>query len=423
MRDLPARVSEAVGFVLLAAVGSTLVSATIGTASLRLGGVIGSSAVVETWRAWWLGDATGDLVCAPLLMAWSVDGRGLLRARPRRIVEAIALAAALAGGALFVFEMRGAVEHPFAQPYLLFPLLIWASMRFDLRGATAATFALSVVAIWSTARGHGPFVHARLATSLVFLQVFMAIVSVTALMLAVAVAERDRAVKAREWMLAAVSHDLKNPLNMVGLGTDYLARLLPDSDAARRQVGNLRAATRRMDVLVRDLLDLSSIEAGHFSIDRVPVAARAIVDEALHSTRAQAEAKSQSLHATIAASEPTAACDRGRVLQVLVNLIDNAIKFSPEGSPINVTVDGDGRAVWFTVTDVGPGIAPEEASRVFEPFWRAAKTNKPGTGLGLAIAKAIVDAHGGRIWATSRAGSGASFSFSLPVTESRARIQ
>jgi signal transduction histidine kinase len=418
MRDRPTRVSEAVGFIALAAAGSTLVSAVVGTASLRLGGVISAGALVETWRAWWLGDATGELVTAPLLLAWSVEVRSLLRAPPRRIVEAVALAGALAAAAFFVFAVRGAADRPFGQPYLVFPILIWASLRFDLRGATAATFALSVIAVWATARGQGPFVHARLATSLVFLQVFMAVVSVTALMLAVATAERDRAVKAREWMLAAVSHDLKNPLNVVGLGTDYVARLLPDNDGTRRQVANLRAATQRMEVLVRDLLDLSSIEAGHFSIARAPTAARTLVDEALESSRALAEAKSQSLHATIAQSEPTASCDRGRVLQVLVNLLDNAIKFSPEKSPINITVDGDERWVRFTVTDVGPGIAPAEAARVFEPFWRAADTRKPGTGLGLAIAKAIVDAHGGRIWVSSRSGSGASFSFSLPAAGS-----
>lgn len=419
LREVPARVSEAVGFVVLAALGSTLLSATIGTASLKLGGLIAAGATVETWRAWWLGDVTGDLVVAPLLMAWSVDGRGLLRVPPRRLLEAIALAVLLVGGALFVFEQGPGSERALARPHMLFPLLIWAAMRFRLRGGSAATFAISILAIWATARGMGPFVHARLATSLLFLQAFMAMVSVTTLMLAVATAERDRAVKAREWMLAAVSHDLKNPLNMIGLGTDSLARILPDSDAGRRQIASLRAATRRMDLLVRDLLDLSSIEAGHFSIDRVPVRAGELVEEALQATRGAAEARSQSLHATVATSAPKASCDRGRVLQVLVNLIDNAVKFSPEGSPINVTVDGDARWVRFTVTDVGPGIAPEDAARVFEPFWRAQQSNKRGTGLGLAIAKAIVDAHGGRIWVGSRSGSGASFSFSLPATASR----
>ncbi|HEX9105226.1 MAG TPA: ATP-binding protein, partial [Polyangia bacterium] len=402
-------------FVVLAAVGSTVVSATIGTASLRLGGVIPSSALIETWRAWWLGDATGDLVFAPLLLAWSVDGRALAGAARRRWREALVLAVALGGIAFLVFELPRANGHAFAQPYVLFPLLIWASMRFGLRGASASTFAISLVAIWATARGHGPFVHARLATSLLYLQVFMAVGSVTTLLLAVAVAERDRAVTARQWLLAAVSHDLKNPLAMITLGTDFLARHLPDGEPAQRQVTNLRAATRRMDALVRDLLDLSSIESGHLAIERAPVAARAIVEEALESTRAPAAGKSQSLHATIASSEPTVVCDHGRVLQVLVNLIDNAIKFSPEGSPINVTVDSDRQWIRFAVTDVGPGIAAEDAPHVFEAFWRARKTGTPGTGLGLAIAKAIVEAHGGRIWLTTRAGSGSSFYFNLPA--------
>ncbi len=415
MREVPVRVREAMGLVTLAAVGSTVVSATVGTVSLRLGGIIGAAAAVETWRAWWIGDVTGVLVCAPLLLAWSVDSRAILRGARDHALEAIVLGLALVGGALLVFETSLANAHAFAQPFMLFPLLIWASLRFGLRGGSAATFALSIIAIWATARGHGPFVHARLATSLLFLQVFMAIVSVTTLMLAVAVAERDRAVKAREWLLAAVSHDLKNPLNMIGLGTDFLSRRLPSDDGAQRHLANLRAAARRMELLVRDLLDLATIEAGQFAIDAAPVPARAIVDDTLEATRAIAEAKAQSLHATIASSEPELVCDRGRVVQVLVNLVDNAIKFSPDGSPINVTVDRDADTVRFSVTDVGPGIAGDEAPHVFEPFRRVRGTGKPGTGLGLAIAKAIVEAHGGRIWLTTRVGGGSTFWFALPA--------
>ena len=371
MREMPTRLSEAVGLVALAALGSTVVSATLGTLSLRLGGVIGAAAFADTWRAWWLGDVTGDLVVAPLLLAFSVDGRGLVRVPARRAVEAFALAVAVVAGALLIFETDLAGDHAFAQPYMLFPLLAWASLRFGLRGASAATFAVSVVAIASTSRGHGPFVHARLATSLFFLQAFMAVVSVTTLLLAVAIDERDRAVKAREWLLAAVSHDLKNPLNMIGLGTDFLARFLPEEGPPRRQLGNLRAAIKRMNALVRDLLDLSALEAGGLSIERAAVRARVLVDEALEATRPLAEARSQSLHATIATSDPIVVCDAGRVVQVLVNLADNAIKFSPEGSPINVTVDGDAETVRFAVTDTGAGLSVDDARRVFEPFWRA----------------------------------------------------
>ena len=415
MRAVPARLSEAVGLVLLAALGSTLVSATIGTLCLRAGGIVDDAAFGNTWRAWWLGDATGDLVCAPLLLAWSVDARGLLRLAPRRALEALLLAVAVVAGALGVFEARTAVEHALTQPYMIFPLLAWASLRFGLRGASAATFAISVVAIWSTARGHGPFVHARLATSLLFLQAFMAVVSVTTLLLAVAIDERDRAIETRKWLLAAVSHDLKNPLNMIGLGTDFLGRFLPADEAPRRQLGNLRTAVRRMNALVRDLLDLSTIEAGRLSIARAPVPARQLVDDALEGTRTLAEARSQSLHGAVAGGDPIVHCDAGRVVQVLINLADNAIKFSPEGSAIELAVAAEPGAVRFAVSDAGPGLSAAEARRVFDPFWRAHTGGRQGTGLGLAIARAIVEAHGGRIGVHARPGGGSVFWFVLPA--------
>jgi len=415
LREVPMQLADVVGLVVIAAIGSTLVSATIGTASLRLGGVMSAAHAFETWRAWWLGDMTGDLIVAPLLLAWTFDLRSIARHARSRALEAVVLTAALAGVALLVLDTTLAPDRALTQPYLLFPLLIWASIRFGVRGATAATFAVSVVAIWSTAHGRGPFMHERLATSLLFLQVFMAVVSVTTLSLSVAIAERNRAIKSREWLLASVSHDLKNPLNMIGLSAAMLERLLPaDSESLRRQVASIDAASTRMNALVRDLLDLSSIEAGHFSIERDRVDASGLVDEAVAATRAIAAGRSQTLHTTIAQHGPSVVCDRRRIVQVLVNLIDNAIKFSPAKSEINVTVDGDHTSVRFSVTDVGPGIAPSDARQVFQPFWRAPNMAQPGTGIGLAIAKTIVDAHGGRIWVTSRAGSGSSFSFSLP---------
>ena len=416
MREVPARLSEAVGLVVLAALGSTLVSATVGTLCLRAGAVIGAAAVVDTWRAWWLGDVTGDLVCAPLLLAWSVDVRSLARPGLRRALEALALAVIVVGGAVAIFDTPAALEHALTQPYMIFPLLAWASLRFGLRGASAATFALSVVAIWATARGHGPFVHARLSTSLFFLQAFVAVVSVTTLLLAVAIDERDRAIETRKWLLAAVSHNLKNPLNMMGLGTEFLARFLPDAEPPRRQLGNLRSATRRMNTLVRNLLDLSTIEAGRLSIARAPVPARQLVDDALEGTHALAEARSQSLRAAVAAGEPIVHCDAGRIVQVLVNLADNAIKFSPEGGAIEVSVEAEAGAVRFAVSDGGPGLSAAEARRVFDPFWRARGAGRDGTGLGLAIARAIVEAHGGRIGVRARPGGGSIFWFVLPAT-------
>jgi len=392
------------------------VSASVGALSLYAGKVVTADHVLETWRAWWLGDATGDLLIAPLLLAWVARPTSTSGKPRRRTVELVALALSLVGASLLVFGTRMAADHAFAQSYVLFPLLIWASIRFDLRVSTTATLVVSLVAVWGTARGGGPFVHARLATSLFFLQVFMAVVSVTMLLLSAAISERNRAVAAREWVLAAVSHDLKNPLQMIGLSVQSLDRALAsEKESARRHVANVQAAADRMTSLVRDLLDYASIEAGRFSIAPQTTSARALVEVAIDHTRVLAESKSQAIHATIASNEPTLSCDVQRVVQVLVNLVDNSIKYSPKGSDINITVDDADGWVRFAVTDMGPGIAPDDAKHVFEPYWRSARSSKTGgTGLGLVIARTIVEAHGGQIWLSGRAGTGATFSFSLP---------
>ena len=371
LREAPRRLSDVVALVGLAAIVSTAVSASIGALSLYIGKVVTSYHVLETWRAWWLGDAAGDLIFAPLLLAWAAPATTTSGKPRRRVVELVALALALAGVSLLVFGTRMAADHAFAQSYVLFPLLIWASIRFDLRVSTTATLVVSLMAIWGTARGGGPFVHARLATSLFFLQVFMAVVSVTMLLLSAAISERNRAVAAREWVLAAVSHDLKNPLQMIALSVELLERVLdPDKEPPRRQLSNIRAAADRMTTLVRDLLDYASIEAGRFSIEPQTTSARALVEAAIAHTRVLAESKSQTIHATIASNDPKVSCDVARVIQVLVNLVDNGIKFSPKGGDINITVDDADGWVRFAVTDMGPGIAPDDAKHLFEPYWR-----------------------------------------------------
>jgi signal transduction histidine kinase len=416
LREAPRRLSDVVALVGLAAIVSTAVSASVGTLSLYIGGVVTSAHLLETWRAWWLGDATGDLVIAPLLLAWLAQPTTTSGKPRRRVLELVALALSLAGVSLLVFGTRMAADHAFAQSYVLFPVLIWASIRFDLRVSTTATLVVSMLATWGTARGCGPFVHARLATSLFFLQVFMAVVSVTMLLLSAAIAERNRAVAGREWVLAAVSHDLKNPLQMIALSVEYLTRQLDrERKSAQRSLADIRAAADRMTGLVRDLLDYASMEAGSFSIEPKTASARSLVEAAMEHTRVLASARSQTIHATIASHEPTVSCDADRVIQVLVNLVDNAIKYSPRGGDINLTVDDADGWVRFAVTDMGPGIAPDDAQHVFEPYWRSARSSKTGgTGLGLVIARTIVEAHGGRIWLSTRFGTGTTFSFSLP---------
>jgi PAS domain S-box-containing protein len=185
------RVKDVLGLVVLAAGVSTLVSATIGATSLCLGGVRPWTAYPAIWGVWWLGDALGNLVVAPLLLTWA----GWLRFpwRPGRVAEAGALLLGLVAACLLVFAGPTAVFsfHPLA--YTVFPFVIWAALRFGQPAAALTTFVASSIAIGGTVRGSGPFAAPTVHESLILLQVFMGVVAVTTLVLAAVTRERERA--------------------------------------------------------------------------------------------------------------------------------------------------------------------------------------------------------------------------------------
>jgi len=191
-RGLLDRISGVVAFVVLAAGISTMVSATIGVASGWLGGVIAPTRVGEAWLTWWLGDALGSLVVAPLFLVWAERPR--LAWPASRIAEATGLLASLAIISLLVFgPMFTSDQAIFMQPYILLPFLIWATLRFGSHGTVTATLMVATLAIWRTAEGFGPFARGTLNESLLLLQAFMAVVAVTMLMFAAGVSERRRA--------------------------------------------------------------------------------------------------------------------------------------------------------------------------------------------------------------------------------------
>ncbi|HET7461986.1 MAG TPA: ATP-binding protein [Longimicrobium sp.] len=229
--------------------------------------------------------------------------------------------------------------------------------------------------------------------------------------------EARAATRAREEVLAVVSHDLRNPLNAVLLG----AVILDDysdperwTERDRQQIRAIRSSAEQMTSLIHDLVEVVALEAG----TRVMQTARL---EPARTIRSAAE-----MYTGLAAEKgvllrvercevPDVAGDRARVLQVLSNLLGNALKFTPAGGEVSVCAERSGDAVVFRVADTGDGIAPEHLPRLFDRFWQADPANRTGLGLGLAIAKGIVDAHGGRIWAQSEPGRGSTFCFTLPV--------
>jgi PAS domain S-box-containing protein len=188
------QVKDALGLVVLAAGLSTMASATIGVTSLCLGGLTPWTAYPAVWRVWWLGDAMGVLVVAPLLLTW-VGWRPILL-RPRRVAEVGILLVALVAVSLFVFVGRSAIIPSDPLAYTVFPFAIWAALRFGQPGATLATCVASITAIWGTVNGFGPFAASTNHESLISLQMFMGVVASTTLVLAAVTTERERAKEA-----------------------------------------------------------------------------------------------------------------------------------------------------------------------------------------------------------------------------------
>jgi PAS domain S-box-containing protein len=226
------------------------------------------------------------------------------------------------------------------------------------------------------------------------------------------------AVRARENTLAIVSHDLRNPLSAIRLATAVLERQ-PASreggEGVRRAAASILRGTDRMDRLIRDLVDLASIDSGRLSVFRRRLAPEEIAADAIEAIRPLASEARVAVTLEPAPGAPCVDADAERVQQVLVNLLSNAVKVTPACGEVRLRYRARRREVVFSVIDAGPGVAREHRDRVFERYWRGVHVPYRGTGLGLSIARGIVEAHGGRLWVSSRPGAGATFRFTLPA--------
>ncbi|WP_375754580.1 ATP-binding protein [Corallococcus exercitus] len=232
-------------------------------------------------------------------------------------------------------------------------------------------------------------------------------------------AEAGEAARAREDVLAVVSHDLKNPLSTVRLGTGVLARrldALPEGAALQRQVAAIDRAAAHMQDLITRLLDAARLDAGQpLVMDRHPEPVEPLTVDALSLVEPQAQGKGVQLRHQLVPGL-SASCDRPRILQVLANLLGNAVKFTPPGGTVTVTATPDAGAVRVSVRDTGPGIPKAHQARLFQRHWQARDTAHQGSGLGLYIACGIITAHGGRLWVDSDEGAGTTFTFTLPAS-------
>jgi signal transduction histidine kinase len=225
------------------------------------------------------------------------------------------------------------------------------------------------------------------------------------------------AARAREELLATVSHDLRSPLSTILFGAALLEKCARASSPEARHLERIRRTVEYMQRLLSDLVDSAKIDAHRFLVDREPSAVAPLVSDVVEMMQPLAASKSVQLSADLDASAASSIVwmDRARMAQVLINLVANAVKFTPERGSVAVRVEAQGDEVVFSVRDTGPGIPREDLARLFDRFWQARKTAQLGTGLGLFIAKGIVLAHGGAIRVASELGVGSTFFVTLPA--------
>jgi PAS domain S-box-containing protein len=224
-----------------------------------------------------------------------------------------------------------------------------------------------------------------------------------------------RATHLRDQVLGVVVHDLRSPLSNILMQVWDLKRQGSESEPRfLKPVEVIQRAATRMNRLIQDLLDVARMEAGQLTIERSRLSAGGLIVEAVDMHRALASASSVELQVEVGPDVPEVWGDWDRLLQVFENLVGNAIKFTSTGGHITAGAAPRDHEVVFWVADTGVGIASENLPRIFDRFWQASKAGRGGAGLGLSITKAIVEAHGGRIWVESRAGSGSTFFFTIP---------
>jgi two-component system phosphate regulon sensor histidine kinase PhoR len=238
------------------------------------------------------------------------------------------------------------------------------------------------------------------------------------------VSELRRLQRIRTEFIDNLSHELRTPLTTVSLLAETLTR---EAEAAgdalplrmRDRIGKIEVETGHLVQMVNELLDLSRIESGSSLGPLEDVDLASLANDATERLRLFAERQAVTLHVEVATRVPTVRGDPARLEQVLVNLVHNAVKFSPDGGDVAVAVHEAGETVVVSVTDHGVGIPRAAKDRIFERFYKVDRARvrgeAGGTGLGLAIARHVIEQHHGRIWVESTEGVGSTFSFALPT--------
>ncbi len=425
----------------LAAMISTTVSPSLGVTSIALGGFAHWSNYGQIWTTWWLGDASGDLVFAPLLLLWSIPTtqRKWHRAEVIEVSVLLLLLLVLAELVFGGWLQISARNYPVS--FLCGPIVIWTAFRFTPRETATGVFILSSIAIWGTLHGFGPFVMATENRSLLMLQLWTAALTITAMAIAAAIAERNRAQagieqqkeeveaanRTKDNFLAMLSHELRTPLTPVMAALDALEAETSPTELAKCSLSMIRRNVELESQLIDDLLDLTRIAKDKLQLRFGSLDAHEIIGNVAEMCRAEAQDRRLNLRVNLRAGAHYVLADTAKFQQIIWNLVKNAIKFTGENGDILIsTTNPEPQTIVITIQDTGIGIDPETMKRIFDPFEqgeRALQRRYGGLGLGLAISKSLAQAHGGTLIARSEGRDrGSTFALTMKTVAPPARM-
>jgi signal transduction histidine kinase len=439
-----------------------LVSASFGSPTLWMAGLISLDALPELWTTWWLGDSVGVFVTGTLLLSWLRQNEQ--KPGRRYGVECGLILVPTVFVSLFAFtHFFGSATAGYPLEFAPIPFLLWAGLRLGLRGTTAVIFVVEVIAIYGTHQGQSPFAVGTLNHSLMLLQLFVTITTIAALIVAVFVNQSETAERALEEardrldlrvkerteelqkaivvaeearssaesanlakskFLANVSHEIRTPMNAILGFTDILHSQLENAQQ-KSYLASIQSSGKTLFTLINDILDLSRVESGGLELDYDVVDAGRIFREVEGMFAQEALEKGLTLRMEVDPELPEAVVlDGGRLLQILSNLVSNAIKFTESGH-VTVSVrspkSGDNSVdLNFDIRDTGIGIPEDQQERIFGKFMQCegqSINEYGGIGLGLAMTKHLVDLMNGEISLSSEVDMGSTFQVILRDVE------
>src|SRR6516164_7834303 len=417
----------------LAAAISAVVSPLFGVTSLALGGFADWTNYGAIWLTWWLGDVTGDLIFTPLVLLWGIRWKLDWKKEEAVEVGVLLLLLALLSAVVFGGWLEiSAKNYPIA--FICGPIVIWTAFRFTQRETATGIFILSVIAVWGTVRGFGPFVGQTENQSLLTVQSWTAVLAVTAMALSAGMAERRRieeelqqqksiveaANRTKDHFLAMLSHELRTPLTPVISALESLEIEPTRTEDTKASLAMIRRNIELETQLIDDLLDFTRITRDKMELRFAPVDVHAAVANVVEICRAEAKSKRLHVNLSLRANLHYAAANAAKLQQIVWNLLKNAIKFTPEDGEIGISsFNPSPDVLTISVSDTGIGVEPEVMQRIFDPFEqgnRSFEHRVGGLGLGLAISKSLAQAHGGRLTAESDGPDrGSTFTLSMPT--------